>query len=818
KVCITENTIVAFQKMGYSQQELALIERNINEITDILQGKVDLEDLYYSGDDTAIFNRKYLADAHAQIESVILMMAKDIGQEFSVLEVGAGLGSVTQGLAEILENNAKSYLITDVSEASLEFLYEKLANKQENLEFGLFDLDQAAEEQGLYQQHYHVIVASMVLHEVDDIPQTISELRALLKPDGLLLLVEPQCFNPTFDLHLGLQTGFNNRSDYDKRFLTSNQWSELLLTVGFTEALTLDNTGSALDSECLSVIVARAGEVASIDTDAVRSYMSELLPDYMVPQYLMPIEKLPVSANGKIDYKALPSVRAANDNKKSQTISPRNNVEQCIFDGWMTVLHTPDVCVTSDFFDIGGDSLLAAKAVREINQRLPEFRLEVFEFFEHLTIELLEKLFNERGSCNTAGLRKVEDVATSLKFNTEEIVNDVQAILDEIGLIENIRSNARISINRSFLLTGATGWLGAYLLEELLNNTSAEIICLGRAIDERDLLTRILANIDRYEIEISQEQKNRIKPMLGDLEKPDLGLQGESWSYVVNNIEAIYHAAASVGIASSYADMRKTNLGSIVGLAKLAIEAEAKPIFFCSSVAVLIQYDGDGFLIHKEESAVPTPDGLIVGYAQSKWAAESVLLALADRGLPVKIYRIAHVLPATKTKIAKENYIFESVLAVSRLAGAIPDWKQGKFYGVPVDIVSRLLVQSSLLEDNYRGVIHMDNHDPSDFTSLINLMLEIQVGQEASDFPLVSFEDWLTRCRQVKDQLPIEKQAVLNFLLEPTQAGTMLEALYQTEPSYMTYMDALSGTGTSPLSQLTPPEYWDGYFKTTEFL
>ena len=814
---VSERIYSALSPLGFEAVDAKWMTRASSDIIAILQGSVNLEDVYYFGDSTLAFSKKNASDLQQKVASIIGEIATSEDEELVVLEVGAGLGALTTQLAPALEKHVTSYLVTDVRESNLEYLHDNLADRFEGIEFGLYDLNEDPEIQGLYKNYYDVIIASLVLHEVDDADKTLTYLNSLLRPGGVLLIAEPREYTPSYDLYLGLAKGFNRACEKANQLhcLKSNsEWIDMVKESGFSNAVVIDGKNSLTDLQGISLIVAQSPHEIALDNYAVKQYLSSLLPDYMVPHHIVQLDAFPMSVNGKIDYKALPMVNSLDSIGQVQIIQPRNDIEQHIHSVWMSILAVPQVGVTTDFFDVGGDSLLAAKVVREINQRLPDFNLEVFEFFEHLSIEALAALYDDRDPCDADRIRSVEDVATSLKYDPSLILADVKLAMSELVEMKiHARKDAKFA--EVLFVTGATGWLGAYVVHELLEKTSADIYCLVRAEDEIAGLQRISDNLMQYNLALNTDCLARIKPVPGDLAQRNLGMSEDRWIYMVNNVDAIYHIAASVSIASSYPEMRAANVGSVVELARMAIDGLAKPFYFCSSVAVLINYDGHEFSIHKDETGVASPEGLIVGYAQSKWVAETILLELSNRGLPVKIFRIAHVLPDTTTYCAKPNYIFESVLSVAEAAGVVPDWEEGKFYGIPVDIAGRLLVDATICRDGYSGIVHMDNRDLADFRSLIHMMLEVKKGKEGKSFEVVSFDEWLKICREVRSELSIEMQSVLNFLLEPTSAGTMLEALYATEPSEMSYLDGMLGCEGSLVSNLTPPEYWLGYFRKT---
>jgi len=394
---MTDNLSTALASIGYTPEQSTWVVRNSQDILDVITGAVSIEDAYDNGDDISSFFKMFWSEAHSHVAAIIKDIASHIteyqgGDELVVLEVGAGFGVLTESIAEVLGHNTR-YTVTDTSEENLEYLYEKYVEEYDVLEFGLFDLNESPEDQGLLSQHYDVVLASSVMSKVENVAVSLSNLQGLLRPGGLLILVEATKYNASFDLHMGLLQDFNQSPH---GLLSLEQWQAALQQANFTDIATTNTVNSFNDELGLSVIIAQAANNSTLDVNAVKNYLSDLLPDYMVPQHIVQLDSMPVSSNGKLDYKKLPSIEEIGLLGQAQVLAPRNQVESDILAVWTNVLSVSDISVDSDFFNIGGNSILAAQIVRETNMLLPDFNLEIFEFFEHLTIIALAELYQER--------------------------------------------------------------------------------------------------------------------------------------------------------------------------------------------------------------------------------------------------------------------------------------------------------------------------------------------------------------------------------------------------------------------------------------
>jgi acyl-coenzyme A synthetase/AMP-(fatty) acid ligase len=120
---------------------------------------------------------------------------------------------------------------------------------------------------------------------------------------------------------------------------------------------------------------------------ALRQHAATHLPEHMVPLHIVVLERLPLSANGKLDLRALPDpAEGITDTPPRQPA--RNDTERTLLAIWQRAMPGIEIGVTDSFFELGGDSVLAAHLLRELNAELP-VKLQMHELFEHMSIEAL---------------------------------------------------------------------------------------------------------------------------------------------------------------------------------------------------------------------------------------------------------------------------------------------------------------------------------------------------------------------------------------------------------------------------------------------
>jgi amino acid adenylation domain-containing protein len=137
---------------------------------------------------------------------------------------------------------------------------------------------------------------------------------------------------------------------------------------GVKQAVVLARADERGEKRLLGYVVARD---ASLTADTLRDYLKEQLPDYMVPQALLLLAKLPLNPNGKIDRQALPEPEQA---ETRAYVAPRTPTEELLANIWGEVLRRERVSAEDNFFDLGGHSLMATQIVSRIREK---FRVEL---------------------------------------------------------------------------------------------------------------------------------------------------------------------------------------------------------------------------------------------------------------------------------------------------------------------------------------------------------------------------------------------------------------------------------------------------------
>ena len=125
----------------------------------------------------------------------------------------------------------------------------------------------------------------------------------------------------------------------------------------------------------------------SIDKETLKSEMKAMLPDYMVPNHFVEVAEMPLNANGKVDYKALPELQEA-DMIRTEYVEASTETEKQLVDIWKNLLQLEKVGIKDNFFDVGGHSIKAIKMSHDISTVF-ELEVSIKNIFIYPTIEQL---------------------------------------------------------------------------------------------------------------------------------------------------------------------------------------------------------------------------------------------------------------------------------------------------------------------------------------------------------------------------------------------------------------------------------------------
>jgi amino acid adenylation domain-containing protein/thioester reductase-like protein len=376
---------------------------------------------------------------------------------------------------------------------------------------------------------------------------------------------------------------------------------------------------------------------------SLRHYLLDRLPGYMIPAAFIARHHLPPGeAPGPG-----PAVRPGPGPGPATAPSPgggeRHTPTQAGLSAlWARLLGREHVDLDDDFFALGGNSMLAAEMLAHTRA--------IFGIPAGSVRQLTRRLLRDP---TLRGFTAAVEEARAGRLSGDGDQADIDFAREaRLGL--RIRRDAATSRPRpdwrgprEILLTGATGFLGAHLLSDLLSATGARVHCLVRASDEAAALSRIRQAAARYELAAPPD--DRVVPLAGDLAEPRLGLSDAVFRELARGIDVIYHAGALVNFIYPYQELRAANVAGTREVIRLAGSYRGIPVHYVSTTAVLAGLGVAGTREVTEETPLAHPELLRMGYVETKYVAEELLRSAGRAGLPVAIYRPLDIVGSVNT-------------------------------------------------------------------------------------------------------------------------------------------------------------------------
>lgn len=464
---------------------------------------------------------------------------------------------------------------------------------------------------------------------------------------------------------------------------------------------------------------------SSVEEATVKETLRSALPYYMVPTYIIRLDEMPYTINRKIDRKSLPlpELNKTISNKKVN-IKELNSNEEKLLEIWKSILKVDHINIDDNFFDIGGDSISA------INMQIEALKygltFEYADIFNYPTIsQLSSKLPSPIDNfMNNYDYSKVNEV---LKRNT----------------IENLNTIKKLNIN-NVLLIGATGYLGAHIIDEFMKNNTGIIYCLIRPKNNKlpsDRLKEILNFYfkDTYDNEIN----NRIKIVCGDITQDNIGLSSLDYTMLKNNIDVVINSGAIVKHFGQKDEFESINIHGTQNVVDFCVN-ENKRLLHISTISI----SGNG---EKEETIEETPENIndkklfyetdifidqnIKGiYTTTKYKAELIVLEAIANGLDAQILRLGNITNRYSDGLFQLNVddnAFAKRLKSFIEMGAIPRYLlQHAIELTPVDLCANAIIKI-LQHSSNCNVLHIYNSKLLPVKLLVDTLNSIGIELEA---------------------------------------------------------------------------------------
>ncbi|KAG2036041.1 L-aminoadipate-semialdehyde dehydrogenase [Suillus americanus] len=347
----------------------------------------------------------------------------------------------------------------------------------------------------------------------------------------------------------------------------------------------------------------------------------------------------------------------------------------------------------TDLFDFGLDSLQSSR-IRNTIQReiyLGGKKLSANAVFEHPSITQIARLLVATSSGNEGALAR----RSSLEIMLELVKKYSSFTYTHKAHVNGTNGAASISVTpRIVVLTGATGSLGAYILDELLSDPSvATVYCLCRAKDDADASSRITASMKTRKLSSHYEKVQlRVKALASDLSTDKLGLQSEIYNEIATRATLIIHNAWAVnfnlGISSFEPHIR--GAVNLINLALASPHPRPADFYFASSISAVGAWPGPESIPEAITDDPSVAQGL--GYAQSKWITEK-LCQVASQQTPIRagVLRIGQMVGDSRNGVWNETEAISLIIKCADTIGIVPNLEESVSW-LPVDYAAKVIL------------------------------------------------------------------------------------------------------------------------------
>ena len=572
---------------------------------------------------------------------------------------------------------------------------------------------------------------------------------------------------------------------------------------GVTQAAVVAREDRAGDKRLVGYITGNA------DPTQLRKELGERLPAYMVPVAIVVLDVLPLTVNGKLDRRALP---APEYRDAARYRAPATAAEQTLVGIYAQVLGLDRVGVDDSFFDLGGDSISAMRAIAAINTAF-DAELAVRTLFEQPSVAALSlQLTGDAGSDVVAAPKGVSYLSVHGDVIGEVYARDLT--LDKFidaATLRTARALPRPTGQvQTVLLTGATGFLGRYLLLDWLQRmrrVDDTVICLVRANSDEEARRRLESTFDTDPVLLRHFRElaaDRLQVIAGDKGEPNLGLEEQRWRQLAEHVDLIVDSAAFVNSVLPYRELFGPNVVGTAELIRFALTTKLKPYNFVSTSDVGRQIEPSKFTEDADirlSSPIRTVDaGYANGYGNSKWAGEVLLREAHDLcGLPIAVFRSGMIMsdPTYAGQLNVADTVSRMVLSLVA-TGVAPESfyrldedgrrQRAHFDGLPVNFVAEAITTlgwevARSASAGFETYHVMNPHDDGiGIDTYIDWLIEAGYPIER----VADFGEWLQRFETgLKALTERQRQnSVLQMLTLLKQQGGALQAPEPTQGSF----------------------------------
>ncbi|KJK81286.1 hypothetical protein H634G_03305 [Metarhizium anisopliae BRIP 53293] len=484
------------------------------------------------------------------------------------------------------------------------------------------------------------------------------------------------------------------------------------------------------------------------DSSSLLALIRSRLPSYMVPQ-IVSFDTLPLTPNGKVDKRAttrllMDMLQEATQIDNELDADMYTQTERALKKLWLQSLHVvprASIHPGADFFTLGATSLEVAVLISGIHQ--------VFRVM--LSAHAIYKV-PRLGDLATY----IDDMVAAGSTRDNEATT--QALLADASQWRQVSIPTAPPVNwldkdeGNVFLTGATGFVGAHLLVDLL--------------------------------QCPQVRSSKIKILLGDFSKPRLGLSEPAFLALAESTSVVFHIGAQINYNEPYLANRAANMTGVLNMIRLAVASRPKALHYASSMAA---FGPTGLVVDKVEELTedaplqPYLDTTVAyetGYGQSQWVSDEMLCQLMKRGFPAAVYRMGAVVCNSKDGVGNPDDFLSRLTADCFRLGIYPHLPDQRKEMIAVDYVAPAMRMLAMSNGNLGKVYHLTPGVRENIS--VNHYFRIAQQHTGIALSALAYGDWVHALLQAdKSGVELGLKPLFPMLMEKVKNGRTRWELYE---------------------------------------
>jgi phthiocerol/phenolphthiocerol synthesis type-I polyketide synthase E len=412
---------------------------------------------------------------------------------------------------------------------------------------------------------------------------------------------------------------------------------------------------------------------------------------------------------------AAPACAVTSPGPKTEPTAGADPIEDDLIALWHELFGVVTIGVDDEFGSLGGSSLLGVRMALEIQKRLG----------------VLVNVHRAGGS--KATIRRIAEIVRGLRAGAERGATDIDPIADGDGDLVDLDLQLPLgdlaeheAPGNDVLLTGPTGFLGTFLLHELLRATSGRVYCVVRAGDEREGRQRLRAASAAFGL--PEPDPRRVHLVLGDLRDASRLCESYRDGELARRIGYVLHCAAKVVFTEPYRVLREDNVLATVDLLRWMRGHGIRDVSFVSTVAATHYALGtDGKILETREQPLDPQQG---GYGVGKWVCERLLERAEQDGMRVRVFRPGFILGSSKTGACNDKDLIWNVMTSGLAVGAHPIDERAMPLA-PVDVVARAMAELAVAPGSVGRVYHLVDRKAVSPRRMFQLLADAGMPTEA---------------------------------------------------------------------------------------